>query len=651
VVGLYAGAPLEYAAIEEQGSDAVPASTGEVLGAAFGQGLAANLLPRMVRADRRHVAETGIYGIEGYGVRVGEPEPTLDPETANAQYGIKGALSFDKPVAPTVAQDLHDAKRAQIERDDTIARREGGLLTGGAARFTANIAAGFLDPLNVALGFVPLVGPARYGRLLEQAGSATARATTRAGIGAAEGAAGMAAVQPLEFYLSRDEMEDYTMADALRNIAMGAVVGGGLHVGLGAVADRVTGKYRNPITQQIEDAGPEARETALQGALAQTIEGRPVDVASALDAMAAARAERDLLLWARRQQEIDRRADTALAQITAREGSAAAEAGVRGGLESRLTDLQTQARELEAEFFQAHRQTQTAIDAPTIERLAAVDREIAANPRAARLAELEAERRLLTEGARTTPEQDLLERERAQAQATGLAAQLGRVERSAADAERQLARSTRIAVPREQGAQREFSVQAARIDAQQRMVQELAARTIRRLAGHAGATLDKAEAAALARRVLAAPPDQAPAITREIIDSLAGRGTGRKVLPPEEGADISSEILPLRQIVRQSVTDMAAGRRRELPEDIQARADADEIMARPSDELQSLQKQIAEMEQQLAPPPVAPRADGAQPTAARAANAEETAVQAAMDVGEARARAAERAAVCIQRGG
>jgi hypothetical protein len=406
VVGLYAGAPLEYAAIEEQGSDAVPASTGEVLGAAFGQGLAANLLPRMVRADRRHVAETGIYGIEGYGVRVGEPEPTLDPETANAQYGIKGALSFDKPVAPTVAQDLHDAKRAQIERDDTIARREGGLLTGGAARFTANIAAGFLDPLNVALGFVPLVGPARYGRLLEQAGSATARATTRAGIGAAEGAAGMAAVQPLEFYLSRDEMEDYTMADALRNIAMGAVIGGGLHVGLGAVADRVTGKYRNPITQQIEDAGPEARETALQGALAQTIEGRPVDVAPVLDG----------------------------------------------------------------------------------------------------------------------------------------------------------ANALRTADP------------------------ELA------------------------------------------------RGAGE---------------------------DLLASARRELPEDIQARADADEIMARPSDELQSLQKQIAEMEQQLAPPPVAPRADGTQPAAARTfvqrgrrvVDDEETAVQAAMDIGEARARAAERAAICIQRGG
>jgi hypothetical protein len=291
MVGFYGGAPLEYEALAAQGSDAVPSSSGEVLGAAFGEGLAENLFPRLIRQYRRTIAETGTVGFDEFGNRIGaDPEPLIDAETANSEYGIKGHLSFDKPVPQSVARDLFEHKRDQIEREDTIARREGGLLTGGAARFTASTAAGLLDPINLAVGFIPIVGEARLAGLLASAGSAAARAGVRAGIGAAEGAAGMAALQPLEFGLSRGEREDYTMAMALRSIALGGVLGGGLHAGIGAAADRATGRYRNPITQRLEDAGPEARETLLQGALAQTIEGRPVEVAPALDAFEAVRA-------------------------------------------------------------------------------------------------------------------------------------------------------------------------------------------------------------------------------------------------------------------------------------------------------------------------------------------------------------------------
>lgn len=291
MVGFYGGQPLEYAAINEQGTEAVPASTGEVLGAAFGQGLSANLFPRMMRSQGRFAAETGVLAVDEFGRPVmGEPDPVIDPETANSQYGIKGVLSFDKPVPQGVARDLHDHKQAEIEREDAIARRESGLLTGGAARFTANIAAGLLDPVNLAAGFIPFVGEERAAALLGRGALETMAAGERAGVraltGAGQGAAAMTALQPLEFGLSRGEREDYTMADALRSIAMGAVLGGGLHTVGGAVADRVTGRYRNPLTQTLEDAGPETREALLQGSLAQQIEGRPVDVAPALDALA-----------------------------------------------------------------------------------------------------------------------------------------------------------------------------------------------------------------------------------------------------------------------------------------------------------------------------------------------------------------------------
>ena len=302
MVGFYDPAAGEgSAAIEAQGLAAIPSSTGAVLGAAYDEGFAANLTQRLLRSYDRET--TG-------------PEPLLDAETANSEYGIKGRLSFDKPVAQAVAKELFEHKREQLEREDTIARREGGLLTGGAARFTANMAAGIFDPINLAVGFVPLVGPTRYAGLLAGAGSAVGRAGIRAGVGAAEGALGMAALQPLEAMLSAQEREDYTMAHALRSIALGGLLGGGFHVGGGALMDRASGRIRNPVSQRIEDAGPEAREAMLHGSLAQTIEGRPVEVARALDAVDAARmgddaalrsAASDMLGTARRDVDADPR--------------------------------------------------------------------------------------------------------------------------------------------------------------------------------------------------------------------------------------------------------------------------------------------------------------------------------------------------------
>jgi hypothetical protein len=157
------------------------------------------------------------------------------------------------------------------------------------------MAAGLLDPINIAAGLVPVVGEARVASILGRGAIEAMGAAERAGIraiaGGVSGGAAMAGLQPLEYALSRSELEDYTMAQALHSIALGTVLGGGLHVVGGAVADRVTDRYANPVTQRIEDAGPEARATMLQGAVAQHLDGRPVDVAPVLDLAEATRAE------------------------------------------------------------------------------------------------------------------------------------------------------------------------------------------------------------------------------------------------------------------------------------------------------------------------------------------------------------------------
>jgi hypothetical protein len=318
MVGLYSGPPIGSAALTEQGTYAVPSTTGEVLGAAFGEGLAENLTPRIFRSAIRSAAEFGGMTFDAAGNEImAPPETPMDTEAVNAEFGIPGQLKFDKPTPRSVAQDLYEHKREQILRQDIIDRREGGVLTGGVARFGTNILAGAVDPLNLAVGFIPVLGEARTAMLLEQAGSAAGRAGIRAGLGGAQGAVAMAALQPLEFALSRGEHEDYTMADALRSIALGTVLGGGLHATIGAGIDRYTGKYRNPIAQLLEDAGPEVRQGLLRGALAQTIDGRPVNLEPSLDLADALRARE-------------------IARMTVREGGREIDRALPGGFEDPL---------------------------------------------------------------------------------------------------------------------------------------------------------------------------------------------------------------------------------------------------------------------------------------------------------------------------
>lgn len=293
MVGISTAVVPDSITLREMGTDVLPSSAGEVQGSQLESALAENYTPRMFRAQDRYTATTGIMGMNESGIPIqGEPEPLIDPFNANKDYGIPGHLSFTDPVPQSVAKDLYEHKRAQLDREDTIARRESGLLTGGAARFATSMVGSLLDPVNLAAGLIPIIGPAREAALVAQAASAAGRVGIRAGLGAAQGAVAMAALQPLEFGLSQQEHEDYTMAMALRSVALGTVLGGGLHAGVGALTERAAGRYRNPLTQRLEEAGPEARETLLQGALAQHLEDRPVEVAPAIDAMENAAAAR-----------------------------------------------------------------------------------------------------------------------------------------------------------------------------------------------------------------------------------------------------------------------------------------------------------------------------------------------------------------------
>lgn len=160
-------------------------------------------------------------------------------DAATAQARLKEAdVKFTVPetgMSEQVLNDLIERKRRQKVLEDSINRHPVG--AGSLVGVGAMLAAGILDPFNVAAGFVPVVGETRYAAMLAGASGGLGRAVVRAGVGAAEGGVGMTALE-VPYAASRHALQDdYTMADSLVNIAFGSALGGGLHVAGGALGD------------------------------------------------------------------------------------------------------------------------------------------------------------------------------------------------------------------------------------------------------------------------------------------------------------------------------------------------------------------------------------------------------------------------------
>ena len=160
MVGIYTGPLPGNDDLAAQGAVEQPYTLGYA--ASLGQGLAMDPTLRLLREDARNIGSTG-YVPEGdvptpYQIpSTPLPEPMLDPETANATYGIKGNLTFDQPIPASVAQDLYEHHRDDLFRKDRIAKAG----VGGFAQFTAGIATSLLDPMNVAAAFIPVADKRR----------------------------------------------------------------------------------------------------------------------------------------------------------------------------------------------------------------------------------------------------------------------------------------------------------------------------------------------------------------------------------------------------------------------------------------------------------------------------------------------------------
>lgn len=191
----------------------------------------------------------------------------LDKKTADEKVNEAGVpLTIgDDGIREGALDLLISRKREEIKRKSIIDAAPSGFWNG-TAQIATGLAVSIADPINVASAFVPVIGQARYANLLAKAGTAAGRLGVRTGVGVTEGAVGAALVEPLVLIAAEAEQADYGLYDSFMNLTFGAVLGGGLHVGLGAVGDA------------IGRSSPQTKESLLKGAMGQVMDDKPIDV-------------------------------------------------------------------------------------------------------------------------------------------------------------------------------------------------------------------------------------------------------------------------------------------------------------------------------------------------------------------------------------
>lgn len=229
------------------------------------------------------IATHGMF--DDVGNQVSEPEPPVAGDVLKHlevpdSPDMKG-LHFTGALPLSVAESMHDAKQEEIQRASIAGNQSGGFVPF-VARQAVGLAAGMLDPLNVAASFMPVVGEARLGAALarsfgEEAGG---RLATAFGVGAARGAAGQAPLVALRYGMSQQEQADYTASNAMADLVMGTLLGGGLHTIVEGTHDWLGRRFRGTPEARVVDADPAAREAAMRASVGAVADGRPVDVAA-----------------------------------------------------------------------------------------------------------------------------------------------------------------------------------------------------------------------------------------------------------------------------------------------------------------------------------------------------------------------------------
>jgi len=135
----------------------------------------------------------------------------------------------------------------------------------------------------VALAFVPVVGEAKMAAMLARSTGVAGRLGVRAAVGAAEGAVGAAVIEPLVYGLANKLGDDYTVYDSFMNVAVGSVLGAGLHTAVGGAIEVKNKMFPEvtplqKISKQFDNMSAGERQNYIKAAVAQIVEDRPIDI-------------------------------------------------------------------------------------------------------------------------------------------------------------------------------------------------------------------------------------------------------------------------------------------------------------------------------------------------------------------------------------
>lgn len=501
------------------------------------------------------IARRAIAGNAGPGAPA---SPVLSAEDAQKQFGIPGpnGLTFKSPVPLDVARDLNQTAQNRLALADARARRPSGTwnaIAGLGANFVANA----IDPLNIAAAFLPVVGEGRYAAWMAEAGdSIAARAAIRVGVGAAQGGAGQLPLSAMRYGLSRADQSDYTAGDVLGDVAMGALLGGVLHAGIGLSGD-VARRFRGSAAGAVVDAQPEAGAAAARTAIAQLVDGREVDVSPVIDSAVLSRANDDLNTWVRLTQAENEKIDAGGPVRTAPAPDAAL-----GNARASLAALAAEESSLRTDLAATQeRAIREAMDPETAARLDAVESELAGTVPKARRQALESERAMLMEGRRAKDiDLSAIEGARTQAEISGLQTALERTQgrRSEAGAVvdailQRNAQEVATAQAADRAASATHAALIASAENRLAMLHTLAARTVRRFAGAIGAPLEAGEDREIAGRILrAAPRAGEPEQTAREIGASLGDLAKRagKAAPGVDAAAAAQETADVTAVAR-----------------------------------------------------------------------------------------------------
>ncbi|WP_258035111.1 hypothetical protein [Pseudomonas putida] len=361
----------------------VPAESGDVFGSAFDEAFSTNPSTSAFRLEELAQQQDGravVMGPESYfspnAGRMDPDTPLIAADQARNQVADAG-LDIKIPeqgIRQGALDVLMERHREQLARQQIMVRANGGSMP---TQIAASLAASLLDPLNIASAFVPVVGEARYASMLARATTPLGRAGVRAGVGAVEGSVGAAILEPLPLLAAQADQTEYGLSDSLANIALGGVLGGGLHSVGGAVSDALRRRLAAD-TLRSEAAAIDATPGAVSGQsraadLGKLFEDDP-DLALRTSLSRQLEADQATLYRAAEQQALDEIRPTLAAERTGNVADLKAE---QVGLVQRDMALDDSYRD-RAKAFQAQRMTRKQSERAARDAIAAEREQIRA---------------------------------------------------------------------------------------------------------------------------------------------------------------------------------------------------------------------------------------------------------------------------------